>query len=346
MKGGISLRLKDIANQTGVSISTVSRVLNGNANNAASKEIQDKIWEVARLGGYTPNKTAQSLKLGVTSTKLNHSIACIYARSVDAKNDAFFSTLTRSIEQEALRQGFMVKYSFSAYDINNPATLHQITNNEVDGVAVLGRCDKETLNFLKLHFKKLVYAGLNSLDAEYDQVICDGYQVAFDAMEYLISLGHRKIAYIGEIKKEVRYLAYKDALKKHNIPYDKKLITNVTISSEGGYQGAKQLLKYTEEVTAFFCINDITAIGALKAIQDLNYKIPDDISVISMDNIEVSQYVSPMLTTMHIPIEEIGKMSAKILIDRINNGHTLPLKITLPYHLVKRESCGVIKKGV
>jgi LacI family transcriptional regulator/LacI family repressor for deo operon, udp, cdd, tsx, nupC, and nupG len=338
------MTLKDIAKAAGVSISTVSRILNGNSVNAASKKVQDKIWEIAREGGYIPNTSAQALKTGISVKKINNSIACIYARSVDAKNDAFFSALTRSIEQEALKEGFIVKYSFSAFDIHNPATQHQIINNEVDGVAVLGRCDKETLKFLKLHFKKVVYAGLNALDAEYDQVICDGYAVAAEAMEYLFQLGHVKIGYIGEMQKEVRYLAYRDSLKNHHITLDKNLITNVPISSDGGYQGAKRILESAKDVTAFFCINDITAIGALKAIQDYNYKIPEDISVISMDDIDISQYVSPMLTTMHIPIEEIGKMTAKILIDRIKNGHTLPLKISLPFYLVKRESCAVRKR--
>lgn len=338
------MTLKDIANAAGVSISTVSRILNGSSVNAASKDVQDKIWEIARAGGYVPNASAQALKTGKAVKKLNNSIACIYARSIDAKNDAFFSTLTRSIEQEALKEGFIVKYSFSAFDINNPATYHQIANNEVDGVAVLGRCDKETLKFLKQHYKKVVYAGLNALDAEYDQVICDGYAVATQAIEYLYQLGHVKIGYIGEIQKEVRYSAYRDALKNHHLPLDKNLITNVPISSDGGYQGAKRILEKAEDVTAFFCINDITAIGALKAIQDYGYQIPADISVISMDDIEISQYVSPMLTTMHIPIEEIGKMTAKLLIDRINHGHTLPLKVSLPYYLVKRESCAICKR--
>ncbi len=338
------MTLKDIANAAGVSISTVSRILNGKSINAASKEVQDKIWEIARAGGYTPNASAQSLKSGTSVRKLTKSIACIYARSTDAKNDAFFSTLTRSIEQEALKEGFIVKYSFSAYDIHNPAIHHQIVNNEVDGVAVLGRCDKETLKFLKLHFKKVVYAGLNALDAEYDQVICDGYAVATDAMEHLFGLGHVRTGYIGEVQKEVRYFAYRDALKKHHLPLDHNLVTNVPISSDDGYQGAKRILERSKDVTAFFCINDITAIGALKAIQDCNYKIPEEISVISMDDIDISQYVSPMLTTMHIPIEEIGKMTAKILIDRINNGHSLPLKISLPYYLVKRESCAIRKR--
>ena len=332
------MTLKDIASKAGVSVSTVSRVINGKSTNAASKEVQDKIWEIARAGSYVPNTSAQTLKTGGTLKPLNKSIACIYARSSDAKNDAFFSSLTRSMEQEALKEGYVVKYSFSAFDIHNPATRNQLLSTEVDGVAVLGRCDAKTLQFLKEHFKKVVYSGLNALDAEYDQVVCDGNAVATDAVEFLIKQGHTRIGYIGETTKETRYTAYCNVLKKHHIPFDKSIVANVAISSEGGYQGAKRILERNQDVTAFFCMNDVTAIGAIKSIQDCGFKVPDHISVISMDDIEIAQYVSPMLTTMHIPIEEMGKMTAKILIDRINKGHNLPLKVSLPYYLAKRES--------
>lgn len=334
------MTLKDIANQAGVSVSTVSRIINGHASNAASKQVQDKVWEIARAGGYVPNTSAQALKGGNAKRQLSRSIACIYARSADAQNDAFFSLLTRSIEREALKEGYVVKYSFTAFDLHSPATNHLITNNEVDGVIVLGRCDAETLRFLKDHFRKIVYTGLNALDADYDQVICDGNAVATDAMEYLFSLGHTRIGYIGDTKKETRYDSYCNALKNHRIPFDKALVTPVPISSEGGYQGARRILERACDVTAFFCMNDITALGAIKAIQDCGLRIPEDISVISMDDIEIAQYISPMLTTMHIPIEEMGKMAAKILIDRINNGHSLPLKLSLPYYLAKRDSTG------
>ena len=333
------MTLKEIAKEAGVSISTVSRIINGNSPNAASKEMQDKIWCIARAGGYVPNTSAQALRQKTETSSHHQSIACIYARSQDAQNDAFFSTLTRSIEQEALKEGYIVKYSFSAYDIHTPATYNQIMNNEVDGAAILGRCDKETLKFMKNHFRKIIYTGLNPLDADYDQVICDGNAVASDALKHLISLGHKKIGYIGETKNEIRYIAYRNTLKDHRIAFDKNLIANVPVSSEGGYQGAQRILKRASDITAFFCMNDITAIGAIRAIKESGHRIPSDIAVISMDDIDIAQYVSPMLTTMHIPIEEMGKMTAKTLIDRINNGHTLPLKVSLPYYMAKRESC-------
>ena len=335
------MTLKDIAREAGVSVSTVSRILNGNDSSAAGKETQDKIWKIARAHGYVPNSSAQALKYGSTNHRqTDRSIACLFARSADAPNDPFFSVLLRSIEQAALKEGFIVKYSFSAFDLQAPATVRQITDSRVDGVAILGRCSKETLTFLKEHFKKVVYSGLNMLDADYDQIVCDGYAVAYDAMNYLSENGHKRIGYIGETKNEIRYQAYRNFLRDHRITPDKSIITNADASSTGGYQGARRILERAEHVTAFFCMNDITAIGAIKAIQEKGYRIPEDISLIGMDDIELAQFVSPMLTTMHIPIEEMGKMTAKILIDRISGGHTLPMKISLPYYLVNRESCG------
>lgn len=88
-----------------------------------------------------------------------------------------------------------------------------------------------------------------------------------------------------------------------------------------------------------FCCNDNTAIGAMRAIKEAGLSIPDDLSVISIDDIDTAQYLSPMLTTIHIPVEEMGQMTAKILIDRIEEGHKLPIKINLPFYLANRESC-------
>ena len=99
------------------------------------------------------------------------------------------------------------------------------------------------------------------------------------------------------------------------------------------------------DITAIFCANDNTAIGAIKAIREKGYRIPEDISIIGVDDIETSQYISPMLTTVHIPMEEMGQLAAKILIDRINGGHRIPLKTLLPFYIAKRDTCAKPSKN-
>lgn len=336
------MTLKEIANLAGVSISTVSRVINHSNTKAASQEVQDKIWKIVRETNYVPNSTARNLKLGNNSeyvTAPTKTIGCIFARSESTLNDPFFSQIARSIEQEAFKQGYLMKYSFSAYDINDPNTFHLISNNQVNGIAVLGRFDKNLLNFIQKQYRHVVYTGLNTIDTDYDQVICDGYKASVEVIKYLHALGHAKIGYVGEKSNELRYRGYLDGMASLELPVTSDHIVVTPLSSEGGYQAVKEFLKKNTELTAFFCGNDLTAIGAMKAIKDHGLHVPNDISIMGIDDIDTAQYVSPMLTTVRVPMEELGKMTAKILIDRIENGKNLPMKIELPFDIITRESC-------
>ncbi|MEY8351904.1 LacI family DNA-binding transcriptional regulator [Lachnospiraceae bacterium 54-53] len=335
------MTLKEIAKEAGVSISTVSRVVNKNSPGAAGKEVQDRIWEIVRRTGYTPNSTARTLKMGngTDSVLSSRSIACLFARTSDTVTDLFFTSLSRSIEQEAFKRNYVLKYSFSSFDINHPNTFRLISDSHVDGVVILGRCDKALLKTLKTYFNCVAYTGLNNLEARYDQIICDGHQAAVAAVNHLIDLNHTKIAYIGETWEENRYAGYQSALADRRLPVRKDYVANVTLSSEGGYQGVKRLLKAGCDATAYFCSNDVTAIGAMRAFQEAGLSIPKDVSLISIDDIDTAKYLNPMLTTVHIPVEEMGQMTAKILIDRIEGGHRLPLKINLPFYIASRDSC-------
>ena len=336
-----NMTLKDIAKEAGVSISTVSRVINQKGASAASKEVQDKIWEIVRRTGYSPNAAARDLKTGNSrsSKKPTRSIACIFACSEDPLKDIFISTLARGIEEEAFHHNYIVKHLITFLDIDNPAVFRLITENQVDGVAVLGRCNRQMLSFLKKHFNYVVYSGLNTLNAKYDQVICDGYQAAVSIMEKLFEIGHTRIAYIGETRDENRYEGYCAALSAKRLPLRREFVVNSPMTTEGGYQGTLRLLKKSRDFTAIFCSNDTTAIGTIRALQENKVRIPKDVSVIGIDDIDVVQYITPLLTTVHIPIEEMGKTAAKILIDRIEGGHRLHMKINLPFSIVWRETC-------
>jgi DNA-binding LacI/PurR family transcriptional regulator len=340
------MTLKDIAKEAGVSISTVSRVINEKNTKSASKEVKDRIWEIVRRTGYTPNATARDLKLGRETAAVEpvkKSIACIFARTNTDSNDPFFSQIAKALEQEAFKNHYYLKYSFTTLDISNPEILTQISNIHVDGAVILGRYDEQLLKSFTARHKNVIYTGLNPIGQVYDQVVCDGYEAAFSAIKYLAELGHTKIGYIGEKQNEIRFQAYKDALDKLKLPYSPSNVVDVRLSSEGGYNGTNTLLARGTEVTAIFCANDTTAIGVLRALKENGISIPADMSVISIDDIDTAQYLSPMLTTVHIPLDELGQMAAKVLIDRISGGHRLPIKVTLPFYISKRESCAKLK---
>lgn len=339
------MTLKEIAKEAGVSISTVSRVINDSNSKAASKEVQERIWEIVRRTGYTPNSAAQNLRTAKKGKRNNsRALSCLFARTPNDPNDPFFSTIAKNVEIEAYKHNYIMKLSFTSIDITKPETCRLILNNDVSGVVILGRCDKATLKFLRKYFNYVVYTGLNEIDANFDQILCSGYDVSLCAMEYLVELGHQHIGYLGEVSSENRYVGYKAAIERHQLPFDSSYACSTPFSSIGGYNGAMKLLDSQPKLTAVFCGNDMTAIGAIRAIKDRGLKIPQDISVISIDDIDAAQYLSPMLTTVHIPLEEMGRQAAKTIIDRINGGHTTPIKINFPCYLAKRESCGKPRK--
>ncbi len=336
------MTLKEIAKEANVSISTVSRVINQKNTKAASPQVQERIWEIVRKSGYTPNSTARALKLGANAPvpeTVSKTIACFYARGDVAVSDLFFSHIAKAIEQEAFKSNFFMKHSFTALDIANPEIVARIVAVPVDGAVILGRYDNQMLRFFTEHYKHVVYAGLNPMGTKYDQVVCEGRDITFSAVSYLHELGHTKIGYIGEQSNEVRYTAFKESLEKLGLPFLQKNTANVKLSHEGGYQGAYHLMNAKSDITAIFCANDNTAIGAIKALRERGYRIPEDISIIGVDDIETAQYLSPMLTTVHIPTEEMGRTAAKILVDRISGGHKLPMKIVLPFYIAKRDTC-------
>ncbi len=332
------MTLKEIAALAGVSPSTVSRVINHPGTKAASREVENKIWQIIRETGYIPDPSARNLKMHKPQKGAPpRAIGCILART--HTTDPFFSKVTRGLEREALRSGYNVKYIFSYQDIQKPDIQQAIQQTRVEGVALLGRPDSRMRSFLKTNYKKIIYTGLNNIDSEFDQITCNAYLASKTAVSYLAELGHVHIAYLGERKNEIRYRGYWDALSQLALPLNRDHIIDTPLSTEGGYRAAARLLSSGSNITALFCANDLTAIGAMQAAGELGRRVPEELSVIGIDDIETCQYTTPMLTTIHIPMEDLGIMTAKILIDRIETGKRIPMRVELPFRLIKRGSC-------
>ena len=348
----MSVTLKDIAKKANVSVSTVSRVVNNDTTKPASKDTSEKIWEIVKELGYIPNQNARNLIKGEINSKKqtkSKAIGCIFTSKKDTYNDPFYSEIASAIQNEVSKRGYIMAYSFSSFDMSFSALYNNITTNPVDGVIVLGRFGRKTLEFLKNNFENLIYAGVNYVDSGFDEVICDGYKGAIDAIEYLIKLGHKDIGFVGEVlekseayvKNEHRFVAYRDAIKKNNISYKKEFVVSTPLEMSTAYDHMKKYLKKQEKKnipSAFFCSNDVTTIGVMKALKEFGLLIPEDVSVVGLDNIEMSSFVTPSLTTINIPKEELGRTAVKILIDKIESDRKYPLRIDLPFELIVRES--------
>jgi DNA-binding LacI/PurR family transcriptional regulator len=335
------LTLKEIAALAGVHSSTVSRIINSPDDRFASREVRERVWELVKENRYVPNKSAQTLRKKGSREEPgeNGLLACVLGRAKNTEDNPFFSEAARAVTAHALSFGYTVQMLYSVLE---PEARPAAAKSERQlGAVVLGRFEGESAaRLLESKYKNIVYLGRNPIDADWDQVICDGYAAARTALEYLISRGHTRIAYIGEKKNEARYRAYLDMAAEGGLESDPSLSVDCPQNSEGGgCQGAERLLRQAKPLpTAIFCASDLIALDAMSRLREAAIKVPERISVIGMDNIVSSGYASPMLTTIGMPTIEMANVAVQTLIGRIRKLHRLPLKINLPCKLVARES--------
>ena len=327
------MSLKKIAEMTGVSPSTVSRVLNRTSPSCASKELQDKIFDAARKIGYQPNENARMLRKHTVQKETTHHVSIVLARIRDIKHDPFFYELFRCLESELFQSRVSIDQVIYADD--EPES--DIAKSQ--GVIILGRCSKKLLSHILAQTKNAIGIWRNSMDYQLDEVVCDGRKAAELAMDYLLSLGHKNIAYIGDCSHESRYIGYCNSLIHNNIPMNYEWIKQTDQTRESAGRAFYELLESTQDFSAVFCANDITAVEILKILKEKKRDIKRAISVISIDNIEESENTSPFLTTINIPRKEMAHMAVSLLLDRIAKKHTETVRIEFPCRIVNRSSC-------
>lgn len=353
------MSIKQIAKKAGVSPATVSRVLNNPSYKCSSPEVRDRIWNAAIELNYAPNRAARNLKMGIREQEHKiYYISVLMARMEKASTDPFFGELLRVVESEIHKQvciltkvWYMPMFSDDkkCRQANLDATIDEMRDelgDKSDGLIIIGRCNKEALRKLKQKFKNVVSVNCNSTNYEVDEVLCDGEKVAIMAMEHLISLGHRNIGYVGDCGNESRYRGYLKTLEKYEIEPEISYIMPTKQTESEGFEAMKKYLELDECPTAIYCANDITAIGVLKCLNKYRKRYPYIPSVISNDDIEDAQYTKPMLTTVHLPKEQMGKFALYLLIDRMKGEHKDSVRIEVAGRLIVRNSCTSVSEGV
>ena len=328
------MSLKKIAEMTGVSVSTVSRVLNNKNSSCASQKVKEKIWQAAGEIGYQPNLYARELKTG-GSAKDSIRIFVLMARSKRNSKDPFFEELCGYLQSEFVQAGCRLgKILYAGENAKQPAL--DIKDSGQDGCIILGKCSGTLLRALQAQTKNLIGIWRNPTDLPVDEVICRGDKAAEMAISYLLSLGHRKIAYIGDCSYENRYIGYSECLIKNKIPIDYPLIYDVAQTREAGARAMENLLRQ-QTATAVLCANDELALGALEELKRQKRNRKNPISVISIDDIRQARTAG--LTTIHMPQKDMAHMAVTLLLDRIKKGHQEKLCLEMPCNLIERESC-------
>lgn len=347
--------MKKISELAGVSISTVSRVLNHPDYKCAAPEIRDKIFQAARQLNYVPNEAARNLKKGTGQQDRIYYIGVLMTQGEKQGLDPFFSELLHMIEGEIHRN--MCLLSAVWYDAafsrhTKPEILDQTLDTmfsgltqKLDGCIIIGRCDREAIQKLKQYCKNIISVNRNSTNYQVDEVLCDGRKIAELAVEHLIGLGHRDIGYVGACRDEARFRGYQQTLEKYQIPVQAEFIWEAEAREDEGVRLMEEMLRSSYVPTAIYCANDIIAVGMLKYLNKVKNRYYSP-SIISSDDIEEAQYTPPMLTTVHLPVKEMARYTLQMLIDRMNGGHKSVLRMEIECALVVRESCSRVEDAM
>lgn len=337
------LTIKDIAKQSGYSISTVSRAINNHPD--INSQTRRDIMELIEETGFIPNDSARFLK-----RTASNSIAIM----VKGITNPFFSGMIHYIENyiQELSYTTILRHVASEED-EVLVAMSLVKERKLKGIVFLGGAfihDMEQLDKLGVPY---VFSTIGNLDGRVESaekvanVAVDDVDAAMQAVDYLISLGHKKIGIISEGLQlasvgQLRWKGYLKSLEKAGIAMDPKLIYEANEGLEhytvqNGYKGARTLLDNNPEMSALFCISDVLAMGACRALIDAGKKIPEDIAVVGFDGIDMGDYFIPRLTTIKQPQEKLAKATMSLLFDMINKKNG-PQNLLYPAQLIIKES--------
>ncbi|WP_078579151.1 substrate-binding domain-containing protein [Salipaludibacillus agaradhaerens] len=330
MRNNVTMR--DIADKIGVSSVTVSKALND--KEGVSEELRKKIQSLAEELGYRFNSTAKSMKEG-----LSYNIGVIIPEHFIGETKSFYLSFYQEITKHLESYHYYgILQTLSQEDEMNHVLPGTYYENKVDGFIILGQISNEYLNVLKNNGIPLICLDFYTDQTEVDCIITDNFYGTYEVTNHLIKMGHREIAFVGNIyftsSIQDRYLGYYKSLLEHRLPLKEHFIINDR--DDNGTFIDIQLPK--ERPTAFVCNCDQVAYNVVKKLQLLGYRVPEDFSVVGFDNDIYSTIASPQLTTVQVNVPEMSEAAVRNIIDKVRDNQKASGRVLVKGKIVQRDS--------
>lgn len=329
--------LKDVAERAQVSTATVSYVLND--KKSISEQTKTRVYDAIRDLNYVPDLSARSL-----SSRDSKLIGIVIPQTEPGsklmlQND-FYSEIVGSIEYHARQHGYHV--IISATDVNE-SYLTLAKERNLDGIIVIGMYPDDFYRQMKKTQIPIVLIDSYCNDHYYHSIRIDDAYGSYLATNHVIGCGHKKIAFFcGQIKEngviKKRLCGYQQALEEAGIPYDSTLVYEGKVDYDSGIELARRLCNENKDVTAVVATADILAIGAMKGFYEQGVSLPNDISIVGFDDLEISKYLTPGLTTVRQEISQKGEKAVELLLDNIQDADMTKREVIIPVSLSRRES--------
>jgi len=325
--------INELAKLADVSKSTVSKALNGRPG--VGDSTRERILKLARQHNYSPNAFGKGLK-----SQKSGNIGAIFCREQQPlSGNPFYSRVLEGLEAEIAYN----KHNLVLQLIPGDETAElpkMIKERTVDGLILVGVLDVDFVRRILDTDLPVILVDPKVSFTDCSQVLIDNENGAFKAVNYLIERGHEKIGFVsGELSRlsfHRRFEGYKKALEFSNIPFREEWVKAGGI--ESGYTNVRKLLNEHEQPTAIFAANDNNAFFGAKAIKDAGLRIPEDISIVGFDDVDLARFSSPALTTIRVYKEEMGSLAVRNLLKWIRNGEKEPVTTVVPVKLIERKS--------
>jgi DNA-binding LacI/PurR family transcriptional regulator len=327
------MKMEEVAARARVSTATVSRVINGSP--LVRPRTAERVWEVIRRLGYYPDTQARALVSGKTR---------MFGLIISDITNPFFPELVKSFEFAATLRGYEVIVANTDYNSERMAMcVRRMIERKVDGVAILtSEIDRHLLTELSRRRQPIVFFGVGAVKSLISDINVDYEHGIRQAVRHLVELGHKRVGFISgplELRSaRTRREAFLKCIRSCGIPVEPRLIFEGNHKIDGGQAAMKQLLSSLPQPTAVLTSNDLTAIGALQAIASAGLSVPGDISVIGFDDIELSRFTRPPLTTIRLSRDEIGRKAFDALYRSAEGLRKSGERIAISTDLVVRES--------
>ena len=335
----MATNIRDVAKAAGVSVATVSKVLNGYTT--VNQQTKEKVLRIVKETRFTPNSAARAL-VGRRSMTIGMFLTTGLAHP-------FFAHILTGMEQSLKAMGYDLIYLTQIHWNKEYSFVRHCQSRNVEGVVVFGFQHDD------MDFAELIDSGIPTLFIDLDVkdkrtgfISSDNESGVRDAIRYLTGLKHRRIAFLSGIGSSYvsrhRLLGYRAGLEEAGIAFDESYVVASDFEKEGGYRAMKRLLELSTPPTAVICSSDTGAVGAIQAIREAGLSVPGDISVVGFDDIDLASHVHPALTTVRQDTNTIGRKAIELLDALITDEETEPPEAIVPTTLVVRESCAVAKE--
>lgn len=327
------MNIKEVAARAKVSTATISRTIN--QSEVVSPKTAERVWQAIRELGYYPNTQARALVSGKSR---------IFGLIISDISNPFFPELVKAFEDTAILHAYEVIVANTDYKSDRMGLcVRRMIERKVDGVAIMtSEIDRPLLDELSRRHLPIVFLDMGKVKPLISNISVDYARGVRESVQHLVSLGHKKIGFISgpsDLKSaRTRRNAFLECLRECGISDKHQIIVEGNHRVDGGQSAMREMLARPTPPTAVLTSNDLSAIGALHAIQNAGLRVPQDISVVGFDDIELSQYTQPPLTTVRLSRDELGRKAFHALYQAAEGTTTVGQEIKIATSLVIRES--------